>query len=678
MARVTRVAPALLIALLGVCHGGPPRLPTLVDLVHSEFRDQEALEYVRGIWENDRWFTSRRFRLTAEYLKNELERLGATGVEIITAPADGATEVGFWTLPMAWDVDHARLEIVHPTLAPPLHRLADYASVPQSLCTWSGGDPEGLEAELLEWDAAAAADGRFRGKFVLTSRDPSNFKWALVRAGVAGVLNSFTENPDLIDGTHWISGWGDFGWPFLDSSTPLPCFSVTPRRASRLRQLLADGPVRLRAEARVRHYSGEQVYLTGMIPGSDSPQEVLMLGHTSEPGAQDNATGVAAMLESMAILRRLIDSGRLPPPRRTIRVLAMPEMFGSLHYVQSYPNRVRNTVAAICLDTPAGDYEAANTEYTFYLPPWVASSFSEAWLLRTAETYFSRHSRERKWNWRPFVSGTDNFLSDPLIGIPTIFPYSGSGIHTHHNSEDTPDHVDPRSLRDLVSVTAAWAYSLASARDEDLLTMAQAAAGHGMALISQTALDEMERVSVGTASLWDAPRPTPAGKVEFLAELQRRAVRSVLRLAEAPVNPEVQRRIEGLERSLGEFAALQTELLERHLGGPSSDLRGPASATVAADIPPEASYVIVRRKRFGTIPLDRLAPEKREGFSPALFEGPAVIALWWCDGMLPLSEVIRRTEWELGPTGFDYVGYFRFLERQGFVEFVGRAPNGDR
>jgi hypothetical protein len=51
MARVTRVAPALLIALLGVCHGGPPRLPTLVDLVHSEFRDQEALEYVRGIWE---------------------------------------------------------------------------------------------------------------------------------------------------------------------------------------------------------------------------------------------------------------------------------------------------------------------------------------------------------------------------------------------------------------------------------------------------------------------------------------------------------------------------------------------------------------------------------------------------------------------------------------------------
>jgi hypothetical protein len=32
--------------------------------------------------------------------------------------------------------------------------------------------------------------------------------------------------------------------------------------------------------------------------------------------------------------------------------------------------------------------------------------------------------------------------------------------------------------------------------------------------------------------------------------------------------------------------------------------------------------------------------------------------------------VIRLTEQELGPTDFDFVAYFRFLRKHGYVEFV--------
>jgi len=42
-----------------------------------------------------------------------------------------------------------------------------------------------------------------------------------------------------------------------------------------------------------------------------------------------------------------------------------------------------------------------------------------------------------------------------MVGVPTVWGYSGSGVETHHNSEDTPDRVDPRSLRDIAIIDAA-------------------------------------------------------------------------------------------------------------------------------------------------------------------------------------------------------------------------------
>jgi len=46
-------------------------------------------------------------------------------------------------------------------------------------------------------------------------------------------------------------------------------------------------------------------------------------------------------------------------------------------------------------------------------------------------------------------------------------------------------------------------------------------------------------------------------------------------------------------------------------------------------------------------------------------------ALYWCDGKRNLAEVIQNTEMELSPQDkFDWVGYFKFLQRHGYVDFV--------
>jgi len=87
----------------------------------------------------------------------------------------------------------------------------------------------------------------------------------------------------------------------------------------------------------------------------------------------------------------------------------------------------------------------------------------------------------------------------------------------------------------------------------------------------------------------------------------------------------------------------------------------------------EAERIVVRRKRLGTITLDDLPQDQREGYPAAGFWGVPVSALYWCDGKRNLAEVIRLTTLEMGPQTFDFVGYFRFLERHGYVEFV-EAP----
>ncbi|MFZ0592538.1 MAG: hypothetical protein WAM39_18925, partial [Bryobacteraceae bacterium] len=84
----------------------------------------------------------------------------------------------------------------------------------------------------------------------------------------------------------------------------------------------------------------------------------------------------------------------------------------------------------------------------------------------------------------------------------------------------------------------------------------------------------------------------------------------------------------------------------------------------------EASHLIVKRKRFGPVTLDDLPLEQREGY-PGFGGTPAPLTLlYWCDGKRTIAEVVRLIELEQGPMNFDFVGYFKFLARHGYVELL--------
>ncbi len=585
-------------------------------------------------------------------------------------------------LSSAWDVRHARLEIVDVAVPEEFRVLADYEKVPTSLGMWSGPTPPGgITAEVVELkerSPEAVEKVNVKDKLVLTHQNPDSIKWLLAKKGALGAINAFTENPDLQDGRQWINAWGDNGWAFTKGNSPLLCFSLTPRQSAFLQKLMAEkGAVRVKAMVDSRYYAGSYPYVTGIIPGSGPGEEVLTLGHTSEQGAQDNATGVAAMLEALGTLHRLIASGRLARPPRNIRIFAMGEMYGSMHYIATNTDRVRRTVAAMCLDTPAAPYLMAGTEYTFYLNPHVAKSYVDAFVLKVAKSYLSSLSPPRPWHWKDYMTGTDTYLGEPTIGIPTVWPYSGSGIHTHHNSEDTPDDVDPRSLRDLAAITAAFLYFVASAGEPEARWLAELATNRGYEQVLDAAAQNLERIfSMSREEDLGLVLLQAREKITYLAERESQSVLSVLRLVPEARREQTRSSLVPLLASLRNFGQEQSERLERAVQQRATQL---GIRTPIKTLPPpqdpqlaRASNIVVKRKRFGTIPLDEIPPDLRKGHPSGAWALVPITALYWCDGERNLAEVIRLTRLEHGPSGFDFVGYFQFLEERGYVEFAKR------
>jgi hypothetical protein len=633
----------------------PNPLSPLTGIIQKDVNAAHAMATMNRVYSTDRWFTFPKFEETARYLKSRLESSGVQQVEIGGAIADGKSQAGFWTMPLAWDVKSARLEVVEPERS----LLCDYQAVPTCLGMWSGPTPkDGITAEVV--DITRTPWSAVKGKLVLTDKNSAGYKFELVKYGALGAINGFSENPALQDGRQWINAWGDNGWGFTKASTPLLSFSITPRQTANLRKVLAAGKkVRVHAFADTRFYEGRYPWITGVLPGTSAQEEVLVLGHTSEQGAQDNATGVAAMVEALATIQRLVEDGRLPRPKRGIRILLMPELYGSLSYISNHAERMKHTVAAMTVDTPAASYDLAGTEYTFYMNPHVAMSYTDALVERIAATYYDSG---RPWHSSENTPGTDSYLGEPTVGVPDVWIYSGTGVVTHHNSEDKPETVDSRSLRDLIVIISSYLYFNASAGEPDARWLAQIVLSRNIEQMQSAASDGIDALSARDAALGNYA----LARVSYFADRGEQSALSVLRIIPDDRQADFRRSLESVLSQISRFRDLQLARLQSQ------------GAEHAQDKSSAGDRLVIRRKRLGTLPLDDLAKDRWQGYPSGAWDKLVTVALYWCDGKRDLAQVKHLTEMEVGPIDFDFVRYFRFLERHGYVEIANDARENVR
>ena len=120
MNRSLRHTLALCVLAPALASGAGHRLTTVLEVVGSEVKAERAMEHMREVYSRDRWFTFTKFEQTARCLARAMKSAGLGQVEIVHPPADGISQFGYWTMPLAWDVRLARMRLHQRQRAPVL------------------------------------------------------------------------------------------------------------------------------------------------------------------------------------------------------------------------------------------------------------------------------------------------------------------------------------------------------------------------------------------------------------------------------------------------------------------------------------------------------------------------------------------------------------------------------
>jgi hypothetical protein len=672
-------------------YAGTTDMNTLFMALQGEISGNRARDYTMRIWVHDKWSTLPEWNKSAAEAEIIMKERGFDETKLDGTPADGITRNGGWTNTVGWDCKQATLEVIEPSLPVEFRYLANYQDNPTSLNNWSAPTPpEGIETELVLWEGSnpeELAKLNARGKIVLTGMYTRGIKRYLTPNGILGYVSDTIEgnNVDFINANQWLNGWTDKpGWWFTgyDSKNDFS-FSIYSKKADRLKDILRrGGKVRVRAKIDSRYYTdGKVPFVTGVVKGSGPEgEEVLITGHINEWGANDNASGVAAIIEAVGTLNDLIKSGKLPRPKRSIRALFGAEMYGSMPYVmKNYLQMHDKTIAAVCCDTPTEDYDAASTAVSICMNPNVCPSYTDAVFPEIVRLYYDRYNRNRVCKTEPFQMGTDTYFCEPMIGAPTNYIGMDNGSHLHHNSMDTIEKVDPRTVRELAFLNAAYLYFIADADFTNLPWIAKLTFERGISVI-------MDKAKMANARIPDSGDGAAFGKfladqseiLDYYTNQQKLALAGIERLITADKKAAAHAILAKYEQNTDEIGKL---VLKQFQGAVNEK----ALALAVKIVPPvrqetawekEASTIIPKRYYPGTlffveIPMN----EWKEVSSPPVFWSAgnwAASSYWWVDGKRNLVEIKKLCEIEAGrPMGnFNLINYYTFLKDHKYVEFV--------
>jgi len=477
----------------------PPLLPEpIVAALAEELSGETAKRNLEYLTRLHRMRGSRAFRAAAEHIAAQLRAYGLADVRIEQFPADGKSFYGTQKARPAWDADFAELWELHQQGEEwvPALRLASWEAMPITLAQDS--ESADVTADLVDvGDGTSEADytGKdVRGKMVLAAQQPGGVaRLAVERFGAVGIV-SYAQNQRQA----W---WGEdenlVRWGHLDSFAPTKTFAfmVSLKRAREFRQWLARGEtIRLKATVRASRRPGFYDIVTATIAGADPKlreEEIAFSCHLDHqlPGANDNASGCATILEVARTFSKLMADGKLPRPARTLRFIWPPEIEGTLVLLNARPELVPRIKAVVHMDMVGGGPE---TKAVFHvtrspasLPSFVndvAEAFAE--FVNEQSYQFAATGRARfplvapeggkeplRAMLQDFDAGSDHQVyTEGSFRIPAIYLNDWPDRYIHTNF-DSPANIDPTKLKRAGFIGAASAYFLANLTADDVLAL---------------------------------------------------------------------------------------------------------------------------------------------------------------------------------------------------------------
>lgn len=546
----------LLFTLLAATANAAPHVinQKVFDAIAAEYSGEKALSNVRRISEFHRIQAGPDMVDVA--LKVILDGVRISGLQgdMEYFATDGRVKYQTWVGPMGWNANSGELWIEGDQPV----QLCKFSDTPMCVSTYSkGGEWSGELVDVGKGTADADYNGKdLKGKVVLAygyARDVVRLgvqKYGAVGAVIYPPPGDRSDHPDMV---RYNGLWTRVNEIEKTSGS----FQISDTQYDLIRVRMAKGPVRVHGKIDADLGPGRLVVTHGWLRGSESPDEIVVTAHLDHPqwSANDNASGSAAMLEVLRTLTALINSGKIPNPRRTIHFMWVPEYFGTVAYLSRHaeqracapfddpratpPGTDHCVVANINLDMIGEDLQKTGSRFYMTRAPQSVPSFLDALLpdaldqAREANLFAPTGSRQY-WHSAvtPYAQGSDHdmFLG---IGVPsTMFGHDPDW--THHTSEDRTDKVDATELKRVGALAANVIYWLANADPSEWQRLAPLVAADRLRadgeLLSQLRLagdtrlaaDVQKRIATNAAALpnatlsnrgifsWGGKTPAPA------------------------------------------------------------------------------------------------------------------------------------------------------------------------
>ena len=489
-----RIRLVLAIGLLSTSASAQQQPPLLsepvIDALAKELSGERAHETIRAISKNHRVRGSRPFRAAADFIVARAREGGLEDAKVEEFPADGKIFYGTQRSRPPWDAEFAELREISPGRS---RLITSWNKEPMSLAEDSeSGD---VTAQLVDVGAGSSekdyAGKNVKGKLILiSSQADAGVPLGVTKYGAAGII-SYAQNQR----TGW---WGEntdlVRWGHLDTFSPARTFAfmVSPRVAKSFRDRLSRGErITLHAKVKAGQHPGAYSVATAMIHGADprlSQEEIVFSCHLDHPnpGANDNASGCATILEAGITLSKLIKDGKIPRPARTIRFVWPPEIEGTMAILNAKPDWAKRIRAVVHMDMVGAGLESKSVFHVSggpgSLPSFVydiAQAFG-AWVndqtYKYAATGASKYPLvSPKGGKEPLLAALDEYdmgsdhdvYQDASWGIPAIYLHDWPDRYIH-TTWDTPDRIDPTKLLRAAFIGAASGYFLASMSEKDL------------------------------------------------------------------------------------------------------------------------------------------------------------------------------------------------------------------
>jgi hypothetical protein len=447
----------------------------------------------------------------SSYIYSQVEQYGLPGGDLVRFPGR-----------QTWDASKGELWEVRPIR----QKLASFQD--QRAMLASGSVTTDIETQLV-WVGQGTREEIERadvvGKIVVTEGPISRVhRTACQEFGAAGVVQISNGRPNF-DPTQ--IPWSGIGGRMGGSGENKFGFFIPPREAETLKARLLAGEVitvHAEIEAEMRDYDLQDV--VAYIPGTDPDAEEIILsahlfeGYTKQ-GANDNKSGSAAILEVARTLHTLIEEGRIPRPKRTIRFLWGPEFSGTGPWVQANKELMEKTLCDINMDM-VGEWLSLNQAFMCLM----RTSFGNPHYINDVmENYYrfvGESNRERIQNRSGFYKVPRRIVAptgseDPFYysiethyGASDHMVFNDWGVQVpgimmiawpdrwYHTSGDRVDKADPTQLKRVAIIGAAAAYTVAAADDFMAMQIAAETASNGTRRLGHQFVMGLEQLNSAT------------------------------------------------------------------------------------------------------------------------------------------------------------------------------------